>query len=76
MPVPWTKDQDTSKIEKKLFAFLKDSAWQAEISGDINEANQLMKELKETDLNKRDSKALYKNLQKASTSEEMTKEMI
>jgi hypothetical protein len=35
-----------------------------------------MKELKETDLNKRDSKALYKNLQKASTSEEMTKEMV
>ena len=56
VPVPWIKDQDDSKIEKKLFAFLKDSAWQAEISGDINEAHQLMNDFKESDLTRKTRK--------------------
>ena len=35
-----------------------------------------MKELKETDLNKRDTKAMYKNLNQASDQTEMNKEMV
>ena len=60
VPVPWEKELDKFKIKQKLSTFLANSSWQVQISGNIVEANQLMKDLKEINVKKRDHKELYK----------------
>ena len=53
------------KIETNLSLFLSETNWTVKVSGDINKGYDLMNEYKLSDLKKRDSKAMYKNLQNA-----------
>ena len=75
MPIPWQKDQNVGKIEKNLSLFLAQTTWTARVSGDISQGYKLMNEFKQTDLRKRDSKAMYKQLESTSNQAEKSKEI-